>query len=127
MWGKHPIAHWSRTQATIALSSGEAELNAALKGGVELLGAGTMVEELGANCALVLRGDSAASKGILSREGAGRLKHISVRQLWMQDIVANRGVSIEQIPRAINTGDAFTKHWGPDGPSHFARMQVVIL
>ena len=32
MCGSHLIHHWSRTQATVALSSGEAELNAAVKG-----------------------------------------------------------------------------------------------
>ena len=33
MLGGHPIYHWCKMQQNVALSSGEAELNAALKGG----------------------------------------------------------------------------------------------
>ena len=43
MRGGHCLHHWSRTQATIALSSGEAELNSSLKGGTELIGARTLM------------------------------------------------------------------------------------
>ena len=32
MLGQHVISHWSKSQSNIALSSGEAELNAAVKG-----------------------------------------------------------------------------------------------
>ena len=45
--GSHLLAHWSRTQTTVALSSGEAELNVSLKGGVELFGIGELLAELG--------------------------------------------------------------------------------
>ena len=46
LMGTHVIGHWCKTQANVALSSGEAELNAALKGGCEALGVKTMSEEL---------------------------------------------------------------------------------
>ena len=36
--GTHLLLHWSRTQAGVALSSAEAELNATLKIGCEMLG-----------------------------------------------------------------------------------------
>ena len=45
--GGHCLHQWSRTQSNIALSSGEAELNAALKGGVELIGVQNLMLELG--------------------------------------------------------------------------------
>ena len=35
MMGAHLLTHWSRTQSCIALSSGEAELNAMLKSACE--------------------------------------------------------------------------------------------
>ena len=84
MRGSHCLAQWSRTQAAVALSSGEAELNAALKGAVELLGAGELLKEMDIQTTLVLEGDSAASQGIIMREGSGRVKHLQVRQLWIQ-------------------------------------------
>ena len=38
MRGNHVLYHWSKLQATIALSSGEAEVNASVKGIRELIG-----------------------------------------------------------------------------------------
>jgi len=122
MHGTHCLAHWARTQANVALSSGEAELNAALKGGVELIGAEVLLHELGRPINLQIFGDSAACKGMLSREGAGRLKHIQVKQLWLQEHMNNGHIKMIQVPRAVNSADAFTKHWGPEAEAHFSRI-----
>ena len=43
--GPHVLGHWSRTQPTVALSSGEAEVNAALKGGCEILSVKELLEQ----------------------------------------------------------------------------------
>ena len=88
MHGIHCIGHWSRTQSNVALSSGEAELNAALKGGVELKGAQILLSEMKRSVGVRIKGDSAACTGILSREGAGKIKHVEVKQLWLQEFVA---------------------------------------
>ena len=85
MRGSHLLLHWSRTQQTVALSSGEAELNAALKGGSEALGFQDMCDELEDDVIIHMYGDSTASRGILHREGKGRIKHLHVRQLWLQE------------------------------------------
>ena len=57
MRGKHLLLHWSRTQQTVALSSAEAELNAALKGGSEALGLRDLLVELGEAVEVVVLGD----------------------------------------------------------------------
>jgi len=44
-FGKHIIKTWARTQATMATSSGEAELYAAIKGSSEVLGAKSLMED----------------------------------------------------------------------------------
>jgi len=123
VWGTHCLAHWARTQLNVALSSGEAELNAALKGGTELIGVRVLLQELGVPCVLELRGDSSACKGVLLREGSGKLKHIEVKQLWLQDHVQSGSVRMRQVPREQNVADAFTKHWGPDAHKHFCAIQ----
>ena len=78
MRGHHCLGQWSRTQSCVALSSGEAELNAALKGGTELLGLRTMLRELGLDAQLQICGDSSACFGTVHREGCGRIKHLSL-------------------------------------------------
>ena len=73
------------TQATVALSSAEAELNASIKAAQEGLSLRNLLVEMGEECFLELRGDSSANDGIIKRAGAGKVRHLSVRQLWLQE------------------------------------------
>ena len=40
--------------------------------------------------------DSSAAKGIASRKGVGKVKHLSLKELWVQDAIEYR--RLEQIP-----------------------------
>ena len=84
MRGLHVICHWSRTQQLIALSSADAELNAAVKAAQEGLGVAHLEEELGRRLVVQLYGDSSANHGMIQRQGTGKVKHLSVRQLCLQ-------------------------------------------
>ena len=117
--GAHVLMLWSRTQSTIALRSGEAELNASLKGGAELLGLRELFREWHRPIALVLEGDSSACKGTINRTGSGRIKHLEVKQLWIQDKAKEKELEFKKVPREYNAADCLTKHWGPDGQKHF--------
>ena len=52
--GKHVIHHWSKTQRVVACSSGEAELNAVLKGSAEVSLMTGLLRELGVEKASVV-------------------------------------------------------------------------
>ena len=125
--GKHVIGHWSRTQANVALSSGEAELNAALKGGCESLHVRSIGRDWGKEYKLRLWGDSSASKGILQRRGFGKMKHLSVKQLWMQERVDTGEISVGKVPRDENVSDLCTHHWTrAEGANHMGRLSVEV-
>ena len=125
MAGQHWLGHWSRTQANVALSSGEAELNAAVTACSEGRGLKNMVEEMHDEIELEVIGDSSASMGILNRMGAGRVKHLEVKQLWVQESVARKVVKVSKIPRRFNLADSLTHHWTrPGGTPHFWRMSL---
>ena len=86
MIGKHWVKGWSHTQGIIALSSGEAEFYGLVKGGSTGLGIVGMLEELGVKGAtLVLLTDASAAKGMANRIGTGKVRHIEVHQLWLQE------------------------------------------
>ena len=127
MYGKHCVHQWSRTQVTVALSSGEAELNAALKGGVELIGARTLLQELGKEVQLELLGDSSACHGTLHREGSGKVKHLEVRQLWLQHRIKAGDMAYCKISREVNPADSLAKCWSVDGPRHFHQLGFYLL
>ena len=80
--GSAMISHWSKTQSNVSLSSGEAELNGAVKGISELLGVlGLVIELCDPPHSLTVQTDASACLGMLLRRGAGRVKHLSTKQL----------------------------------------------
>jgi len=123
--GSHLLGHWARTQVGVALSSGEAELNAALKVGTEAIGVDVMSKEMGIVLEIELLGDSSAAKGTLSRQGSGKVKHLETKQLWLQEKIASGYIKYTKIPRAKNVADALTHYWtAAEGEKHFKRMGV---
>ena len=86
--GKHLVKAWSRTQYAITLSSAEAELVALGKLAMEVLGVRSMCEEwhLSEACQIShLFADASAALSIAKRQGAGKMRHINVKSLWLQE------------------------------------------
>ena len=83
MHGNHVLATWSVTQAVQALSSGEAEYYAMLRGAVEALGLCATAEELDFDFPKPPRlgSDSNAARGAASQHGLGKLKHLKLKYL----------------------------------------------
>ena len=65
MAGGHTVNGWSSTQAVIALSSGEAELLAAVTTSSEAIGMMQMAGELGIESSAEVKLDSRAALGVL--------------------------------------------------------------
>ena len=124
MYGKHLLAHWSRTQQCVALSSGEAELNATLKAACEGLGIKYLMDEINAEVGLEIFGDSSAAQGTLQRLGSGKVKHLATRQLWLQERVYMGEVVVKKIPRSANWSDVLTHPWGTKEEYQFSSMGV---
>ena len=53
--------------------------------------------------------DSSAAKGFAQRRGLGRVKHVQVRYLWIQERLARREATLRWIPTARNVADILTK------------------
>ena len=52
--------------------------------------------------------DSSAALEFVHRRGAGRMRHIDSRVLWLQDLIAAGGVKLRKIPRLQNLADMLT-------------------
>jgi hypothetical protein len=103
------VHHWSKLQTNVALPSGEAELNAAAKGISEGIGVyESMKEMFRVSPRIVLHIDASACEGILLRQGAGRVKHLTTKQLWVQGAVKTYGIDVDKVPRRINSSDILT-------------------
>ena len=112
----HIVQHFCRMQDTIALSSGEAELKATCKGLTEALGLRNVVEFLfNRKCRITHATDASACVGMLKRSGAGKVKHLSVRQLWCQEVFRREDACTTKVARADNPADLMCSTQNKDG------------
>jgi len=107
--GNHLIKGWSNTQGVLALSSGEAEYYGMVKGASVAIGFRNMLSDLGVEVGIKLLTDASAAKGIASRRGIGKVRHIEVSQLWLQAKVTDGTIHVSKVKGTENWADAFTK------------------
>ena len=113
MLGCHLIRTYSKTQATIAKSSGESELYALVRASAEGLGMATLLSDFGAIDPRVSIGmDASAAIGIAQRNGLNKVRHVEVDVLWLQEQMARRLLPIGKIPGPQNPSDMCTKNVG---------------
>ena len=111
MLGSHAVKHWSSTQHTFALSSGESEYYALVKSASQAIGLQSMLSDICVNSlGIEIKTDASAAIGIASRRGLGRVRHIEVAQLWIQEKVADGKLKLIKVPGQVNLADALTKH-----------------
>ena len=123
--GAHCIKHWSTTQTTVALSSGEAELYAANYGSSQALGVQSMSEDLGISIGVHLHIDAKATMGIINRQGLGKVRHLAVQDLWLQSAIKSKRIRLSKVPTEKNVADLMTKPLAPaDIARHLAGMNV---
>ena len=101
---------WSSTQRHIALSSGEAEYYAAVKGGTEGMFLQALCLDLGIKVEIRIFTDSSACKGVCNRDGLGKLRHLDLQYLWLQQAVRNGRLQIKKVAGSWNPADLLTKH-----------------
>ncbi|CAE8660968.1 unnamed protein product [Polarella glacialis] len=104
----------SKTQSVVALSTAEAELLAMNSAVKEALFARSLLEEVGCErLPIRVYSDSSAGLAIASRTGLGRLRHVQVQHLWLQDLVQTRDVKLLKIASTNNPADILTKQLPP--------------
>ena len=110
MRGSHVLRSWSHTQKTVALSSGEAELTALVKASCEGLGLKALMADWGEDFDVIVYADASAALGVVGRKGAGKLRHVNIGMLWVQDKAAEEEVKYRKILGEKNPGDLMTKN-----------------
>ena len=100
----------SSTQALIPLSSGEAEFYGVVKAASVGLGVQAMYKDLGMSLSLEVLTDASAAKGIASRRGLGKTRHIAVHFLWIQERVAKGDFKLTKVWGGENPADLLTKY-----------------
>ena len=75
------------------------------------IGIQTIMKDMGVKHegAIAVMSDASAAIGIANRIGIGKVRHIEVNQLWLQDKVYRKEVEIVKVATERNLADALTK------------------
>ena len=112
MLGAHCIKTWSATQGAVALSSAEAEFYAMVEAVTRAKGLGSLASEIGfkgIENTIHIGTDSCAAKSFVSRRGLGKMRHLEIRDLWLQKEVRDGKVVVRKVAGEENPADLMTK------------------
>ena len=105
--GKNTIRTTCKSQAVIALSSGEAEYYGLVSGLCQGLGEQSTLHDWGITIPMIGFMDATTGLAIGSRHGLGKVKHIDTVFLWAQEVVTR--AKLYKKPTADMLADLFTK------------------
>ena len=69
-----------------------------------------MYMDIGISVGVYIHTDAEAAKGIASRTGLGKLRHIAVHYLWVQERVRSGDICLKKVKGTDNPADLLTKH-----------------
>ena len=109
-YGGTPVLWRSTRQATTALSTAEAELNAILEGSVAMLGVESMLLDIAENVDDKLVGsDSMSALCLSSGTGSWRTRHLRIKASWLQEALAGGVMRAQHVPGIRQPADLLTK------------------
>ena len=81
-----------------------------VRGASQALGFQSMAADLGFITNVHIKTDASAAIGICRRRGLGKIRHLAVSDLWIQERLRNQDFTLEEVQGADNPADALTKH-----------------
>ena len=101
---------WAKKQKSVALSSWESELFAAITSGTRSLGIQSELMDLGCNCSVPVATDSQSVIDHSRHRGHSvASKHVGLRGLWLQEALVDGKLELEKVDTAMNPADVCTK------------------
>ena len=101
---------WAKKQQSVALSSWESELFAAITSGTRSLGIQSELMDLGYNCSVTVATDSQSVIDHSRRRGHSvASKHVGLRGLWLQEALLDWKLELETVDTAMIPADVCTK------------------
>jgi hypothetical protein len=102
----------SKHQATVALSTVEAEYVAMSRCAQQMAWMHSWLDELEVEHSLpgLIKGDNQGAIALTKNtRDHGKVKHIDIRHHYIRDLIKSGAITIEQVPSAENLADLFTK------------------
>ncbi len=98
-----------RRGGEIPRGSGESEFYGIVKAATMGMGIKGLLEDLGLDVEIQVNTGSSAARSISSRKCAGRVRHVEIRELWVQERVRREELSIIKVRGRDDVADRLTK------------------
>ena len=106
----HCLIYESSTmQTVIAMSSAEAEFYGLASAATIGLYIQNILAELNRRSTIHLYCDSSSAISLAERQGVGRIRHLAIKVLWLQDLIASHKVTVSKVKGEFNCADVGTK------------------
>ncbi|CAK0847732.1 unnamed protein product [Prorocentrum cordatum] len=109
-FGSHLLETQVASQPVVALSSGEAEFYAIGRGAASAIMMRQFYQQCGIEVASKVHSDSNAGRAIATRIGSGKVRHLQIRDLWVQERVRLGELQLGRVDTESNRSDLGTKH-----------------
>ena len=120
-----PVTWSSKRQATVALSTVEAEYVAMSRCAQQMMWMQAWLDEVAIEHDLpgIIKGDSRGAIALTKNtRDHGKVKHINICHHYIQELMKSGALTIEKIPSSENPADLFTKPLSRDHHHRFLRM-----
>ena len=110
MIGSHVAKFWFSTQASLDLSSGEAEHYGVVRATGIGLGQQALFRDAGLEIPVRVWTDHSAAMGTSARQGFGKLRHLECHSLWLQQRLRRKQLQLLSVLGGERPADLFTTH-----------------
>ena len=69
----------------------------------------SLATDLGWKFQVVVHTDSSTAKSVAGRRGLGRMRHVELKYLWVQEVVSKGRIRMKKVPGLQNPADVLTK------------------
>ena len=107
--GRHCVAQRAHCQ-TLGHDANGGRIVIGRSGVAQAIGMKSIAADMGIDLKIVVHTDSSAAMGIVQRAGVGRVRHLDVAQLWVQDHLREKKFVLKKVLGTDNPADILIKH-----------------
>jgi hypothetical protein len=108
-FGDHLLEVSVAKQTVVALSSGEAEFYGIVRATAHGIQTKQLLEAVNVKVQLAVLSDSSAARGMCTRTGSGKVRHLDIKELWVQQKYRDRVFDLRPVDTLLNWADLGTK------------------
>ena len=108
-YGSHMLDCSVAKQSLVAFSSGEAEFYGIVRAVATSKQTSQILERIGMQLEVTIASDSSAARRICTRTGSGKARHLSVKELWIQEAYRRKEFQLVSVDTLLNWAGIGTK------------------